>query len=128
MSQIMQNLIHDDNNRNLAKRISVIDDYIAAVSGIFGEHIRQIVLYGSYARGDFTSDSDIDIMFLVDLPDGQIEKYMDAVSEIGFDYNVEYDLWFMPIVKNEEHFRYWREAYPFYSKVAEEGVILYSAA
>ena len=31
-----------------------------------------MILYGSYARGDFRPDSDINIMILVDLPDGHI--------------------------------------------------------
>ena len=31
-----------------------------------------ILLYGSYARGDFRPDSDIDIMILVDLSDDEI--------------------------------------------------------
>jgi len=28
----------------------------------FGDKIRQVILYGSYARGDYNRDSDIDIL------------------------------------------------------------------
>ena len=31
-----------------------------------GETLNRIVLYGSYARGDFTPESDIDVMILLD--------------------------------------------------------------
>jgi len=34
----------------------------------------------------------------------------------------------MPVVKNEEHFMKWVEAYPFCTNVQREGVILYEAA
>ena len=31
----------------------------------FGEHLDSVILYGSYARGDYTPDSDVDMMILV---------------------------------------------------------------
>ena len=45
----------------------LIEQYIEAVKKIYGSHVRQIILYGSYARGDFRSDLDVDIMILLDL-------------------------------------------------------------
>lgn len=103
----------------------LIEQYVSVIKNIYGNHIKQIILYGSYARGDFHKDSDVDIMVLVDLPDTQIESYSDALSELGFEYNVKYGLWFMPVVKNANHFRQWCSVYPFYSNVVKEGVPLY---
>ena len=54
MPKIMQNLI---------------EQYVEAVKKIYGSHVRQIILYGSYARGDYREDSDVDIMILVDMSD-----------------------------------------------------------
>ena len=31
----------------------------------FGDKIRQVILYGSYARGDYNRDSDIDVLIVV---------------------------------------------------------------
>ena len=31
----------------------LIAQYVEAVKKIYGSHVRQIILYGSYARGDF---------------------------------------------------------------------------
>lgn len=67
-------------------------------------------------------------MILVDLSEGEIEKYSDYISELGFHYNVEHDIWIMPVVKNEEHFKHWVNSYPFYTNVQKEGVTLYEAA
>lgn len=106
----------------------LIEQYVSSIKDIYGKHIKQIILYGSYARGDFHSDSDIDIMVLVDLPDTQIEIYSDNLSELGFEYNVEHGIWFMPIVKNVKHFGQWCSVYPFYSNVIKEGLILYETA
>jgi predicted nucleotidyltransferase len=52
-----------------------------------------MILYGSYARGDYTEDSDSDIMILVDLPNEEMDSYLNSLSEIGFQYNVEHDIW-----------------------------------
>ena len=39
----------------------LIKQYVEEVKKIYGSHVRQIILYGSYARGDFRPDSDVDI-------------------------------------------------------------------
>lgn len=107
---------------------TLINQYINELKKIFSTHLKQIILYGSYARGDYNSNSDIDIMLLVDLTEEQIDDYSDDLSELGFEYNVEHSVWIMPQVKNIEHFNYWKDAYMFYKNVATEGVILYEAA
>ncbi len=106
----------------------LIMQYVSSIKDIYGSHIKQIILYGSYARGDFHKDSDIDIMVLVDLSDVQIEIYSDKLSELDFEYNVNHDIWFMPVVKNIHQFGKWRTAYPFYSNIAKEGIVLYETA
>lgn len=85
-------------------------------------------MYGSYARGDYRDDSDIDLMVLVDLPEEETDRYSDELSEVGFEYNVSYGIWIMPVVKNKNHFQYWCDAYPFYNNVMKEGISLYKVA
>ena len=89
--------------------------------------MKSVILYSSYARGDFTKDSDVDIMILVDLSDEEIEKYSDELAEIEFDYNVAYGIWMMPVVRNQEHFKHWGRSYPFYENVQKGGIKLYEA-
>jgi len=106
---------------------SLLLQYLTEVREIYGSHLKSVILYGSYARGDYTKDSDIDIMILVDLADKKLDSSLDSLSELGFQYNVEHDVWIMPIVKNIEHFQYWGSAYPFYKNVQKEGITLYES-
>jgi len=107
---------------------NLISEYVRAVRKIYGHHLKQVILYGSYARGDYTKDSDVDLMLLVDLDETELEKYSDELSELGFNYNVEHNIWMMPIVKNRKNFFKWSDAYPFYKNVKTEGISLYEAA
>ena len=102
--------------------------YAKELSKIYGRHLKTVILYGSYARGDFTTDSDIDIMILLDLPDLTIKNYRHELSDLTYDFNTEYNLDIKPIAKNKEHFLQWSDEYPFYSNIVKEGVTLFETA
>ena len=52
----------------------MISEYVRAVRKIYGHYLKQVILYGSYACGDYTKDSDVDLMLLVDLDDAYRKK------------------------------------------------------
>ena len=105
----------------------ILREYVEDVHGLYGSRLKTVILYGSYARGDFRSDSDIDIMILVDLTEQEIMDKSRSLSEMMFEYDFDHDLAIMPIVKNIDHFNKWLRAYPFYYNVKKEGVELYAA-
>ena len=107
---------------------TLLEQYTEILKEIYGKHLKAVILYGSYARGDFRPDSDIDIMILLDLSDIDIKKYRHQLSDMTFDFNMDYDVDIKPIAKSEEHYRKWVDNYPFYSNVNREGVRLYVAA
>ena len=92
---------------------------------IYGIYLKEVILYGSYARGDFTEDSDIDIMILLDLDDMLIKNYRHELSGITYEFNMDYDIDIKPIAKSLEYFEKWEETYPFYKNVKSEGVKLF---
>lgn len=105
----------------------LLQQYATEVVKIYGPNLKEIILYGSYARGDNREDSDIDIMILVDLTDIEIKEKGNELSEVTFDFSYDYNLQIMPIVKNQGHFNKWINAYPFYNNVRREGIALYIA-
>ena len=102
----------------------LLNQYIEQLKKIYGMHLKTVILYGSYARGDYTADSDIDIMILLDLSDIDIKNYRHELSNTTYDFNIDYDLDIKPIAKSEDHFKRWAEIYPFYFNVLKEGVKL----
>ena len=107
---------------------SLIEQYVVEIQNIYGDHLRQIILYGSYARGDYRADSDVDIMILLDMSDLKLKKYSQQISYMTYDYNLDNDIDIKPIVKSEAFFKKWAVNYPFYANIRKEGVILYEAA
>ena len=105
----------------------LLQRYVKDILRIYGKALHSVILYGSYARGDFRADSDIDIMILVDLSDAEIHEKSRRLSDVTFDYNFDNDIAIMPIVKNTAHFNQWLRAYPFYNTIRKEGVKLYAA-
>lgn len=61
---------------------TIMNRYIAGVLKIYGPHLKSVILYGSYARGDYNADSDIDIMILLDISDIELKKYSDNLSDL----------------------------------------------
>ena len=76
--------------------------------------------------GDFTKNSNIDIMILTDLTDDEIVKYGKKISHLTYDVESEnnFNISLSPLIKNIDKFNYWLEALPFYTNVQKEGVVL----
>ena len=105
-----------------------IQKFIKEVKKILGDRLKKVILYGSYARGDYRIDSDIDIMILLDMSDMELKAYSQQLSYMTYDFNLDNDLDIKPIAKSEQHYKKWVVNYPFYSNINREGVILYGAA
>lgn len=84
--------------------------------------LSKLIVYGSYARGDYREDSDIDVMILTPLSNQQIEKVENAIFDLAFDLEMESGIVINPVIENEAHYQYWLGALPFYNNVEREGI------
>ena len=104
-----------------------LQEFVTHAEKIYAGHVKQIILYGSYARGDYREDSDVDIMVLVDLPQDSLWEYRKQMMNEVFDINMERETLVVPTTVNMEHFQEWLPLYPFYQNVINEGVELFAA-
>jgi predicted nucleotidyltransferase len=91
---------------------------------IFGEALREIILYGSYARGDFDAESDVDLMILADVPREEIPVYREKILELKVDLMEKYDyeILLSTILENAAFFEEWSDASVFFQNVRNEGL------
>ena len=106
----------------------ILEQYVSHLKHIYGERLKKIILYGSYARGDFHAKSDVDIMILVDMTDLETRAYTDFLIEMTYDFNMEHHIDIQPYTKSLKQFSKWKHIDPFYANVSKEGVTLYEAA
>ena len=104
---------------------SILNIFISELEDMLGSHLEKIVLYGSYARGDYEGGSDIDVMILTNLTDDEIEEYRARVCDLAYDIEIENDVILSPLIKNINKYQNRVEVIPFYANVHREGVVLY---
>ena len=66
-------------------------EFKKGLSQIYGEQLKAVYLYGSYARGDYRQGSDVDVMILL----SDYKNYWDEhkrSSQLASDISLEYDV------------------------------------
>lgn len=82
-----------------------------------------VVLYGSYARGDHKSDSDIDILILID-KDKITSSDAKRLSYPLYDIEFETGKIISPLILSKKNWETKHRITPFYKNVRKEGIIL----
>lgn len=103
---------------------SVIYAFAVQLRKMLGNRLSKVILYGSYARGDYRTDSDVDIMVLVKMSEEEIKKIENDIYDLAFEIEMETGIDISPVIKSEEHYAYWVETLPFYRNVRDEGVVI----
>ena len=89
----------------------------------FGEHLDSVILYGSYARGDYTPDSDVDMMILVKgIAPEDLWRYKKPIIKAESELGLQYDLVISSTIKDIETFNLYLDVLPFYQNVMKEGI------
>ena len=104
--------------------LDIMEDFAKNARKILGNSLDSVIVYGSYARGDYSEFSDIDVMLLVSLGDEDIKKISDQISDLAFDFMMKYGVDISPVITNTDHFNYWVDNLPYYRNVRDEGVEL----
>ena len=76
---------------NAAMKIPVpVSELRSELERLYGSRLQQVILYGSYARGEATHDSDIDVAVVLDgdvKPGREIDRMMDVITDLNLAYS-----------------------------------------
>lgn len=105
-----------------SQAIQILGEVRRACDPIFGTMLKDAYLYGSYARGDYHEESDIDILLAVNLDAERIAKYRNSVAAITSDLSLKHDITISVTIKPLEQFQKYANVLPFYKNVMKEGI------
>ena len=105
---------------------TIKNELVRGLLELFHDDLSMIILYGSVARNEATSESDIDIAIITrnDMDEEIRDKFICWSAEM----DMRYDKVFSIIDIKEENMKKWGKILPFYQNVQKEGVILWKAA
>ena len=102
----------------------ICNKVVDAYKKIYGDKIRGIYLYGSYARGDFDEDSDIDFAAVVNGDRLDLQNKCHGVWNEANKIDLEYDVITSPTVIPADEFEKYRDELPYYKNILTEGKLL----
>lgn len=105
---------------------SIVYDFAVQIKKLLGNKLSKVILYGSYARGDYQKNSDVDVMLLVKMTDDEIKSVADEIYGIAFEIELQKEIHISVVIKNEDQFTYWEDTLPFYKNVKREGVEIFA--
>ena len=91
---------------------------------VVGDSLSETILYGSYARGDYDAESDIDIALIIDLERKKVQMFRGALVEIITEMNMDYDVLLSIQCIPKKDFERYKNDLPYYRAVDREGVRL----
>lgn len=103
----------------------ILSDVKEEVIKVFGDKLRQLILFGSYARNEPDPESDIDIMILADESEEELRSNRPLVADIMAELSMKHEklisLTQVPYSRYSEYL----DVLPFYWNVYNEGVEIY---
>jgi len=112
----------DDNITLYKEKIELIRSLI--LNSVSKDILKKIYLFGSYAYGNPTEESDIDICVIIENNINRKEVFMDISLNLLKNKIIEFDL----LVYREEVFNNIRNLDSVESTIIKEGILIYAAS
>ena len=87
-----------------------------------GEKLYAVIVYGSYARADFTNESDIDIFILIRCSLQELDAYERDFCRMSSRLSLQNDVTVSVTLRDVDTFDRYKAVLPFYKNVEGEGI------
>lgn len=105
-----------------SEAIAILREVFERSQELYGTKLVNSYLYGSYARGDYDDESDVDILLTVDCSDEDIRAHNKSLVKIDSDISLEHNVTVSIAVRPLEQFNRYVSISPFYQNVISEGI------
>ncbi len=108
--------------KNSMNKETILQEFIASVKKKYSDKTKEIILFGSYARGEATEESDIDILVITSGNRFEMQKNL---SGIAVDILLKTGEYISAKAVSIEEYSFMKKINTgFYQNIAREGVAL----
>jgi predicted nucleotidyltransferase len=101
---------------------NIVKDFVRDTQAILKDNLVEGYLFGSHSRNEQTSESDIDLLFIVREFNAQVRN---EISSLSSDYSLERDMIISPIIKDKHVWEKNRKYNTlFYKEIIKDGIRL----
>jgi len=101
----------------------VIKDFTETMKNHYGDRLSKIILYGSYARGDFNEESDIDFLVLLNDEEVRAIKELSNTNDEVYNLTLKHEILVSMFAASRKKFEFATKA--FYRFIKKEGITVY---
>mgnify|MGYP002859683514 CR=1 FL=1 len=105
-----------------SEALKILSEVNESVRQQYNNKVRNCYLYGSYARGDYHSESDVDIAVILPMNLNEINKTNSYIGHLSSVLSLKYDVTVSIVTISDEYFIKYAEDLPFYMNIIKEGV------
>ena len=98
----------------------LIKFFAKGLKSLVGEYIEKIILFGSYARGEQTDDSDIDVVVLLKISSNLLtDQIYDYLVDFMLEYNIDISL---KLIDTASYKSWQKQGEPLIKAIETEGI------
>ena len=112
-------------NHNAPKLLHSLEKMSTQLFSIYGDFLDKVILYGSYARGEQSPESDVDVAVL--LKAGNTEEMHDEMIDLLVDFELDLGITVSVVPVEYDNYLKWRQLLPFYKNIDREGILIWKA-
>lgn len=102
----------------------ISQDVVDAYRAIYKDNLVCVILYGSYARGDFTDESDIDYIGIVDADTKYINMRLDSLWDLTSEIDLNRDAVISAMATSYDNYN--TSDSPYIQNVKRDGIKVYA--
>ncbi|MBC8185270.1 nucleotidyltransferase domain-containing protein [candidate division KSB1 bacterium] len=106
-------------------RKKLFTDVNESMASLFGNKLRKIILYGSYAQNTQNKDSDINFFVLVEDTEENLRNNKYQIADIMTQLSLNHDILVSITEETYSRYREYSEILPFYKNISKEGLEIY---
>ena len=105
------------------KILPILQELIDSLRILYGAQLKRIILYGSYARGEATAESDLDVLIVLDRQLQNVYHEVSRLVPLIAELNLKYEV--LPSCIPVSYEEYEKAKTPLLMNVRSEGIVVH---